>query len=313
MARFNPLSLCGLTYQTALELGEVQHGRVTVADTALIITDTVQRLEANDYWNRGTLWMLSDSATAVADTFAQVLDFVQSTGKITLGDNLGAIPQANDMYAVAGPQWTMFDYIAAVNVGIRDIGKVIVVRTADITTAANQTEYPLVEKVVSGDLPVVLGPDAKLLKVRIQVNTSDSNDNQWQEVGIPWHVRKGDISAMSTLIFAWQPPTLRALELTYSSQHPFLYQYGSRFYTELDDGVPARLVVLRAALHLLRQARSDNFVHPRLNDLLRELQTVEAKIESTHSSLKVKPHVQRFIIHNYAGTLSDQFPPIPTP
>lgn len=304
MARFNPLSLVGLTYQVAHELGEVKHGRVTVADSNVIVTDTQFRLEANDYWNRGSLWMLADGATAVADTFGVVSDFVQSTGKITLADSLGAIPQANDLYAIAGPAWSLFDYIAAVNVGIRDIGRVIVVRTGDITTAAAQTEYPLVEQADAADLPVVIAPDATLQRVRIQVITNDSNNNLWEEINIPWHVRKGDISAMPTLIFDWQPPVGYALELTFASQHPFLYQYGSRFYTELDDGVPPRLVVLRAALHLLRQARSDDFVHPRLNDLLEELQRVESQVESRHQPLKVARKPKLILIENYAPAVT---------
>lgn len=295
MSRFNPHALGALTYQIALAIGEVKHGRTSAAGgNTTTVKDAVNRLEIDDFWNRGTLWMLTDTLTDVAGNFSPITDYAQTNGVFTLGIALDGETWGQEEYAVAGPRFTTWDYIAAVNEAIRGVGKVIYTRTGDITTAANQTEYPLVEK-TSTDPPPLITYGAELREVRIQRVTNDSNANLWVPINIPWHVRKGESATagtspgMPTLIFDSQPPAGYALELTIADEHPPLVLYGQRNWVELDAGVPYRQVVLDAALHLLRMKMGRSFVHPRLNDLTNEL----TQLKNEQMTKQVKENARR--------------------
>jgi len=296
MTRFNPHSLGPLTYQVALAIAEVREGRTSTAGTTTTVVDTINRTEVADYWNGGTLWMLTDTLTDLAGNFSNITDF--ASGTLTLGIALDDATWGQEQYAVAGPRFNVWEYIAAVNEAIRGIGKIIYTRTGDITTASGQTEYPLVEKTAT-DPPPLITYGAEVREVRIQRNTDDSNDNQWVPINTPWHVRKGVASApgtspgMPTLIFAQQPPVGYALELTIADEHPPLVLYGQRNWVELDAGIPYRLVVVKAALHLLRMKAGRSFVHPRLNDLTDELKRLEAEqmANQVREYVRVRPQL----------------------
>ena len=301
MSRFNHHNLGPLTYQVALAIGEVREGRSSAAGSTTTVVDTINRTEVADYWNGGTLWMITDTLTNIAGNFSNITDF--GSGTITLGVALDDATWGSEQYAVAGPRFNIWEYIAAVNEAIRGIGKIIYTRTADITTAAGQTEYPLVEKTAT-DPPPLITYGAELREVRIQRNTSDSNDNQWVPINIPWHVRKGVVGTAGTspgmpmLIFRDQPPAGYALELTIADEHPPLVPYGQRNWVELDAGVPYDLVVVKAAQHLLSMKAARSFVHPRLNDITEELKRKEQVLMTNQSREYVRPRPQLLNIQN---------------
>lgn len=306
MTRYNPYKLGYLVYETAFLLGEAKQGRSTTSSTTTTVIDASGNwLEADDYWNGGTLVVLTDTLTDIqgGSLFSPISDFVKATGTFTLSIALNAAPAGSEEFAAIGPRFNTWDYIAAVNAAIRGLGHVLYTRTGDITTAANQTEYPLVEKTTT-DPPPLIGYNAELKRVRIQRVTTDSNDNQWEEIQIPWRVRKGESASagvtpgMPVLIFDWQPPVGYDLELTIASEHPNLVLFGQRLWIELDAGIPPRLVVLQAALHLLNTKRASRFVHPRLNDILNELKEMQAKAERTFQPVKMLDEVPTFIFHN---------------
>lgn len=314
--RFNPFSLANLAYQVALELGEVQHGRTSLAGGVLTETDTIGRTEPADYWNGGTFFVLAtQGADPTVTRFSVIADFASGVFTLTLADAFDPTDQY-DLYGVAGPYWQIFDYLAAINAAISDIGKIVYTRTGDITTAAAQLEYPLVAQADDADQPTLIAPDAELRMVRIQTDTADSNANYWTTDGLPpWRVRPGGIGSMPTLIFEWQPPTAYALELTFVGQHPRLAPEGSitppnvylDTWVELDAGVPYRLVVLRAALSLLQQKKGRRFIHPRLKDLTDTIQQKLADLEQRQAPHKPAEPPKLFLIPNYGERTSYRY------
>src|SRR3990167_4449057 len=140
--RFDPYSLCGLTYLTHLELGGLSHGIATGCSVSTLI-DTVYLSSAyitDDYFNGGTAWILSGGASDNGNEVARIQDTTVSTQTIALADNVAAV-EALASYALADRHYPLMDIVAAVNHAIYSLGKIIYTRTSDYTGASAQTEY----------------------------------------------------------------------------------------------------------------------------------------------------------------------------
>jgi hypothetical protein len=314
MTRYNPYTLATLTYLVAERLGGVVNGR---ADSGSGNTLVDARLSAypDDHFNGGVVWILDEGGSpgGHGGQVDVVGDFESSTGTITVGEEvLNPVPTSLVNYAVCTARYNLYNLRAAVNRAIESLGKIVYVRTADYTTVAAQTEYSLVEQTDAGDIPVVIDTDAEVIKVEIQTKLNDSNDNQWRVLDIPWQVVKSNPGTMNVLELAWQPPTGYALRVTMLGQHPFLNPLGLRTWTELDQGIPFQLVVVRACRHILSLRHGGNFVNPRMADIMSELEQEEARLSTTFAPLRPKRQVKTFNISNprYSGT-PDEFYPIP--
>jgi len=207
MARYNPYTLATLTYLVAERLGGVINGRVDDS-TATTIVDARLNVYPDDHFNGGTVWDLDEgSLNTQGRRMFVVDDFTSSTGTITIGEEvISPVMVTTSYYAVCTARYNHYDLMAAVNRAIESLGKIVYTRTADYTTTAAQTEYGLVEQTDVGDLPVVIDTDAEVLKVEIQTKLSDSNDNQWRILDIPWQVIKSNTGTMNILELEWQPP-----------------------------------------------------------------------------------------------------------
>lgn len=316
MPRYNPYTLPTLTYLVAERLGGVVNGRADGGDGSTLV-DARLAAYPDDHFNGGVVWILDEGGSpgGHGGQVDVVGDFASSTGTITVGEEvLNPAPTSLCNYAVCTARYNLYDLRAAVNRAIESLGKIVYTRTADYTTAAAQTEYSLVEQTDVGDLPVVIDTDAEVLKVEIQTRLNDANDNQWRELDIPWKVIKANIGTMNVLELAWQPPTAYALRVTLRGQHPFLNPIGLRTWTELDQGIPFQLVVVRACRHMLSLRHAGNFVNPRMSDIMRELEQEEAQLSMAFTPHKPKRAPKLLNIGNsaYGGTLDD-FYPIPNP
>ena len=229
-------TLFDLTYRVARELGLTQEGVATGGSTTTLI-DTVMREEADDLWNKGTLWVLRDAGGAGAapeKEYATVSDFVQATSTLTISAVTAAIA-GGDRYALAMKQVPLHIIIQKINQAIQDLGPVPYADITSITTADDQTEY---------SLPVAAKRD--LLQVRIQTVDDDANDNRWIEVPGGWEVQQADPGAQPRLIIQ-QFTSGYDLKLVYLANHPALEVATAT----LSEYIPVERIVIPAVLACL--------------------------------------------------------------
>ena len=228
-------NLFDLTYELATELGIVIESTATGGSTTTLI-DTVILTEADDHWNKGTVWILKDSAGASAlpeGQYAVISDFDNGTNTATIG-TITAVA-SGDTYAITDRKYTLGDLITAINRAIRDIGYIPVTDTTTIDTATAQTEY---------SLPIAANHD--LRTVEIETNISDSDDNQFVPIG--FDIQYTAVGTADLLVFRRQPPYPRDVKLVYMSPHVKLVDYDDK----LSESVPYERVIYRAAANAMR-------------------------------------------------------------
>jgi len=226
------ITLFDLTYRLARLLGITAEGVATGGSTTTIV-DTVERTEADDFWNGGTAWIVYDAAGAGAapqGEYSYVSDFVQSTGVVTLRSTLTAAVAANDRYAIGGLRYPLQMLIQKINETFGVIEKTDI---TTIITAANQTEH---------SLPTDL---LELKQVFIGTN-DDSNDNEWRKI-YDWTVQKSATGTANVLVFDTQHDADLAVKLVYLGYHQTL-----RVATDkLDDTIHINKVLYNAAVGCL--------------------------------------------------------------
>ncbi len=230
------LNLFDLTYELALELGVLVESTATGGSTTTL-DDSVILTEADDHWNKGTVWGLKDAAGASAlpeGQYAVISDFDNGNSRCTIGTVTNGFA-SGDTYAITDERYTLGDLITAVNRAIRDVGYIPVVDTTTIDTAAAQTEY---------SLPIAANHD--LRTVEIETNISDADDNQWAPV--QFDIQHTAVGTADLLVFRRQPPYPRDIKLVYMSPHVKLVAYTDK----LSESVPYERVIYRAVVNAMR-------------------------------------------------------------
>jgi hypothetical protein len=247
-------TLFDLTYELARLLGVTSEGVATGGSTTTI-ADTVERTEADDFWNGGTAWITYDAGGAGAapqNEYSFISDFANSGGVVTLRSTLTAAVAANDRYAIAGLRYPLQLLIQKIN----EVLSTIPIQKDDITTitiAADQTEYSLPTDVWT------------LNQVWLQRNTDDSNDNDFSRL-YDWHVKKSATGTANVLMLDRQFNTDVILKLVYLTDHQTL-----RVSTDkLDTNIHINRVLYDAAVRCLlwyksKVGDSDTSVNDLLN------------------------------------------------
>ena len=160
-------TLFNATLQLATRLKVLRVSTATGGDASSVL-DT-KRTEANDTFNEGTVWIITDAGGASAapeGEWARVSDFANTGGDITIATLTAAIA-SGDTYAVAGGRYPLDVLISAIN---NEIIKHKIPRydTTSLDIVAGQSEY---------DLPV--GITGANLRGVYESTSTDSNDNQW--------------------------------------------------------------------------------------------------------------------------------------
>jgi hypothetical protein len=258
-------TLFDLTYELARLLGVVSEGVATGGDADTIL-DSVERTEANDFWNGGTAWITYDSAglgAAPQGEYGFVLDFANTGGDITLRTALSAAVASGDRYAIAGQRYPLQLLIQKVN----EVLRTIPLQTDDITTVvvvSDQTEYSL-----PADLWAVK-------EVWWQTNTSDANDTQPIKL-YDWDLQKSATGTANKLLLNRQFSAGDVLKVTYLTDHQVL-----RIATDkLDSTININRVLYDAAVRCLlwykaKVGDSDTSV----NDLLNIYQPMAADMNN---------------------------------
>ena len=265
-------TLFDLTLDLARLLETVSEGLATGGSTTTI-ADSVERTEADDYWNGGSAWITYDAGglgAAPQGEYGYVSDFVQSTGTITLRTALTTAVASGDRYAIATPRYPLQLLIQKVNETLDVIEKT---DTTTITIASSTLEY-------------TLPTDCRELK-QVWLQT-DADVNDWQQVH-DWYVQKSATGSANKLVFRRQHTAGYAVKLVYEPYHAYL-----RIATDkLDDGINARQVVHDAAVRcvLWRKAKvgdSDLSVNDLLNFYQNLAATVRQEAPATRPKRKAK-------------------------
>ena len=233
------LNLFDLTYEVATELGILNEAAATGGTTTTLI-DTVSLTQPDDYWNKGTVWVIYDVGAAGATpegTYTIVSDFDNTSNTATVGTIVA--PAAGDRYAIADEEFPLQMLIQAVNKAIRDAGDMQVDDITSLDTAAAKTEY---------SLPTAASTD--LREVWIQTKLNDANDFRWVEL-TDWKIQRTAVGTGDLLILGQQPPTSRDLKLVYMAPHVSLNIYSDK----LSESIHLERVVYRGAMHALKDYR----------------------------------------------------------
>jgi hypothetical protein len=268
-------TLFDLTYELARSLNVLKEGLATGGSTTTAI-DTVERTEADDYWNGGAIWLTYDAGGAGAapqGEYGFISDFVQSTGVITIRTALTAAIASGDRYAVATSRYPLELLIQKINQVLGTIEKTDV---TSITIAAAQTEYSLPADVMS------------LKQVWIQTKSDDSDDNGWEQIH-DWYKQKSATGSADKLILKRQFEAGFDVKLVYEPYHAVLRAATDK----LDDSLNSNQIVADAAVRCLLWRKSkvgDSDLS--VNDLLNFYQNAAELLKQEYPKSKPKKHAK---------------------
>jgi len=237
-------TLFDLTYEVASEMGILQEGVATGGSTNTVL-DSVMLTQADDYWNKGTVWITYDAAGsggAPQGEYSIVSD--SSSTKITVTTGWSTAVATGDHYAVAKggrTGWQLEQIIGAVNRAIRDVGYIPITNTTAIDTAAQKTEYTL---------PVAANTELREVWIQCVTNDTDTNDNQWYKAR-NWRVDPSATGTGDLLVFEEQPVYPRDVMLKYLAPHPKLNIYTDK----LSESIREERVIYKAAWYALAAYR----------------------------------------------------------
>jgi hypothetical protein len=260
-------TLFDITYRVCTKLGMVREGVATGGDATTII-DTVERNEEDNYWVKGTAWLLrnaNDVGVSPENKYSVITVFVNSTGVITLRDTFTDNVEVGDRYALGKRRYPLWLLTQKTNEAVEGMGEIPVVDKATITTAASQTEY---------DLPIAA--NRNLLNVYIQTST-DTNAYGWHKI-FGWTVERTAVGTADLLMLPYQPPTGKLLLLEFGDVHVQLYNSTD----QLSETVHIQRVVVLAAIKCLLHRKqkigsNDPTLNEQLNMFMNELQLWEAE------------------------------------
>jgi len=215
--------------ETARLVGRVRYGLATSGSTSNFVdNNSTMRPEPDDYFNGGVAFIISNAdspGAAPEKEFGRVSDWAYSSGTLTIATNpaFTAAVGSGDRYGISSGRFSLDDIINAVNVSLSGM-YVPAVNSTALDTADNQTEY---------SLPTGIGAH-NLRQVHVQLLTSDTNDNQWQELR-DWSVIQHASGTQDVLVL----PQLSSgydIRLDYVTNHTPIYSSTSSVheYIHLD-------------------------------------------------------------------------------
>ena len=201
------------------ELGELRYGLATGGSSTTLVDSGLGG--ANDDWNQGTVFVVEADAAAPEGEYAEVTDYVSSSGTLTFAssgiDGISSAPASDDEYALASDDYPLDKMRGLVNRALVRMGYVpTVVET--LTTEANRKEYPV-------------GRTEGIRRVYIS-QVSTANNEGWVEM-FNWR------QELNVLIFRRQPPTGETIKFVDMSSHSRLAANSDT----LNDEVPLNRIV----------------------------------------------------------------------
>jgi len=223
----------------------------TSGSSTTIIEDTTLSTEYDDTQFVGhTAFVVRDAAGAGAapeGEFQRVSSYDATNKQLTVSAFTAAVATGDEIILARNSQFPLYDVKRICTNALRALGPVRTVDTS-LTTADSQTDYNF----PSGVLDIV--------KVEIQGNTSDSNDNQYFEVPFK-KIPPSSIGGTRSFTIA-QYDSGRTIRLTVIGPHAKLSDYDD----DISDDIYEELAVAACALACARWKRSatEQTILPRL-------------------------------------------------
>ncbi len=285
------LTLFDLTYAVAVELGLVREGIATTGNSSMI-TDTVARTEADNYWAGGTAWILRDAGGAGAAPereYSAITSSVSSTGVINLKSTLTQAVVTGDRYAVGKRRFGLDKLIQKINQVLTQMGGIPVDYNLTTGTSGSQTEYAL---------PI----DAKMDIRQVMVSTyNTANDQQWEEI-VNWRYKYGAAGSQSTIVFDDYPGlgAGNTVRIVYIGLHPMMQVSTDK----LMESIHPTRVIYGAAAAALRERRQSLPGDAGIAADLQRLEALEQRAAQEHPiHIPTRPH--RLVI---AGSNTRRWP-----
>lgn len=265
---------------TAEKLYITQESVATGGSTTTLI-DTVARKEVDDYWNEGTIWYVDANGAETYNNYCAVIsDFDQDNKTFTWTITQTQAPAAGDRYIIATPKFPLSLLKSAINSVLATALVLDIDET--VSTEDNKTEYALPTTIYRGNL----------LKVFYQVNTGDSNDNQWQEID-DWRVEDGDAGSADTLILFRQYDAGHVLQLHYLTYHTAVKDISG----DINEVIDLQGLAIRAALWCIKSRmmdnRKDSFAAQLANDLMAQEYVYPLVRKKYKKRVHQKPYIER--------------------
>jgi hypothetical protein len=223
-------------------LGGLRTG-VASAGSKTSLTDTLLRLEDDDYWNGGTIWILNATGVNPEDEFAMITDFASGVFNF---NTLTAVVANGHRYAASEAKFPYDILMDAVNLAISQYRYPRI--DTSLTVVSAQTEYTLPSDVQHG----------RLREVYVSTQ-ADSDDRRFIKVGEWWTVDNG--SGQLLII----PPNLETgatLRLDYDLVHTDFDEGTDTIYEILEP----KYIIYRAAEFMLLQQMYDGDEWPYLEE-----------------------------------------------
>ena len=283
-------TLSDIMEDVLFELGDFKLNVATGGTTSTIVDSD---LGGNDNdWNEGTAIITYDAGGAAAapeSQFAEVTDYVASTGTLTLGTALTVACAAGDEFMVSSAKFPHREVIKAINRALQSLGDIPKVDTTTLDTASSQTEYAC----------AVAWKRSPPYRIDIQQVTTDANDNQWRIVR-DWYYVPADAGSTGLIIFRDQLTPSRDLRVWYRGLHDAVRTYSGTIY----EGFHPELVVWESVYHIYRWKVSQG--DDMYLELMKDANEQRQEMRALHPVWKPKREPKLLIVKPYSQLHEDE-------
>lgn len=217
-------------------LGRSEVSTATGGTTTTLVDAKLAGKGRDDDYNDGAIIVLSAGGEAPEGEIKRVSDYEGSSGTFTFESAMTAAPESGDLYLRVDPYFPYRNIVEQVNKGLLRLGEIPLVDTTSLDTAENQTEYTA----------AVAWKRRPPVRVDIQTNPGDADDNRWEEVPY-WEYVPAGAGATGLIVFDRQLTSGRDLRVWYLSDHPRVSAYSDAI-NELIHPVLAAAAVMVEAL-----------------------------------------------------------------
>lgn len=249
-------------------LGQWNESTATGGSTTTIEDTKLGDVFDDDEWNEGAAFIVYDAGAAGAapqGEFKRITDYANTTAKGTFTtDTFSAAPASGDRYGYVSSFFPLNDMISVLNTALQSLGPIVLIDITTLDTAASKTEYTYA-------LAWKRNPP---IKVEMQTQTGDADDNRWVEVGL-WQYRPATAGSTALIVLP-QLPTSRDLAIWYESSHPYVQAQDDTIYEGFDIELVTTAFVEKALeWQNSRLMGGDEFLLQRWNHA--QVQAAEAK------------------------------------
>ena len=130
-------------------------------------TAIVKQLEKKLSIDAGALFVVETSNNSAPEgEYERITGYTKADGTFTV-DSMNSIT-SGDTVAIVNDLFPLHTMVELANDAMRKLGDIVIVDTTTLDSASNKTEYAL-----------AIAAKRNLLRVDVQTNTEDANDNRW--------------------------------------------------------------------------------------------------------------------------------------